>query len=339
VQHADSILGLLSYIPMQPFQKAYAAFLQPAERALIEASRSSETYDLLLGLYTALFRRWAVQTPRASAPPRRGLVFAHADQLAFSELVAHVDQISISLLLSLPSADVVLTSAILTFYEVVSASSIPDRVPIVLPPTHLIYLLSVASSTTELSRIAGIIAAFKRAFDKHPRHLKDYYPEQIIDNFNVCIRDIYHLIWISRALSVGKDEQGRHTALGMFCDPSLRESLNTYLGGIDHKYAIQTSFGISHNVYLASLSAAAWRELEESEIQRKGYDRRSIKWHEGPVSQRSLEVLRRNGGVDVDWEAYRVHVLKWLDARGCGGLKEFLFASVKATREKYADGA
>ena len=336
VQNADSILGLLSYIPMQPFQNAYAAFLQPAERALIESSSSSETYELILGLYTSLFRRWAVQTP--VRPSRRpGPVLSHADQLAFSDLIAHVDQLSTSLLISLPSSDATLTSSILTFYEVISTSSIPDRVPIVLPPTYLIYLFAVASSTTELSRVAGIIASFKSAFDSHPRNLKDYYHADIVDSFNCSIRDIYHLIWISRALSVGQDKEGRSNALGMYCDPSLRDTLNTYLGEIDHKYAIQTSFGISYNTCLASLGAAAWRELEEAEIQRQGYDRRSIKWHEGPVSQRTLEVLKRNGGVGVDWEAYRVHVLKWMDARGCGGLKEFLFASSKATREKYPD--
>jgi centromere protein I len=160
----------------------------------------------------------------------------------------------------------------------------------------------------------------------------------MVESINCSIRDFYQLIWISRALIATKDDQGRDKALGLHCHPSLRETLNAYLGDTDREYAIQTSFGLSNYPWLASLSAAAWRELEESEIQSKSYDRHSVNWHKGPVSQRSLDVLKRNGGVDVEWEAYRVHVLKWLDARGCGGLKEFLFASSDLLRRKYGSG-
>lgn len=157
----------------------------------------------------------------------------------------------------------------------------------------------------------------------------------MVDSINCCIRDLYHLLYISRALSVAKEDNGNDKALGLYCSPSLRESLNTYLGSVDHEYAIQTAFSPSYNALLASMSAAAWRELEESEIVEKGYDRRVVNWHKGPVSQRSLEVLRRNGGVDVEFERYKVYALKWIEERGCAGLKDFLFASSDALKRKY----
>lgn len=329
----DSILGLLSYLPIRPFQNAYATFLQPAERALIAAHHSPETYELLLCFYTTLFRHWAVKA--SPQPPRPGSALAFPNQLALSDLAAHVHQMSVSLLLSPPPLGATLTSTILTFYEVLSTSSVPHRVPIVLPPTNLIYLLILAPSTTALSRMAGIIAAYKNAFNKHPTPIKEYYHQDTVTSINCSIRDLYNLIWISRALSVAKDEDGRDKAAGMYCHPSLRDGLNTYLSEIDREYAIQTSFGISNNAWLASLSAFAFRSQEEREIAMKRYDRRSINWHRGPVSQRSLDVLRHNGGVDVDWESYRVEVLKWLEGRGCAGLKEFLFASSDALRKKY----
>ena len=324
---------------MQPFEEAYATYLQPAEQALITASPSPSTYSLIINLYTSLFRHWATKMPPGSNPPRPGPVLAHADQRMFASLASHIDQMSTSLLVSLPTPNLPLTSTILTFYETTSTSTLPDCIPILLPPTALTYLLALTpSSTPTLTRTAGITASLKSALDTHPKHLITFYDEASIDTFNRSLRDLFNLLWISRALTLATDKTGRPNSLGMHCDPALREALNTYLDDLDHKYAVQTAFGVSYGPCLAAMSAAAWRELEEAEIRRRGYDRGSITWHEGPVSQRSLEVLRRNGGVDVEWEAYRVDVLKWLERRGCGGLKEFLFASSKVIRDKYEEG-
>lgn len=62
---------------------------------------------------------------------------------------------------------------------------------------------------------------------------------------------------------------------------------------------------------LAALSLAAFRELEVG-------DNIYVK-HEGPVGQRSLAALARDGGIKISWKEYRVHVLKWLEAMGIDG--------------------
>jgi centromere protein I len=337
VQHIDSILGLLSYIPMQPFPDAYATFLQPAERALLRADPSSQTYIHLIDLYTSLFRRWAVQAPLGSKPPRPGQVLTHADQRAFSDLAAHVTQISTSLLISLPAPDNPLTSTILTFYELLSACSLPDRVPIILPPTHLLQLLAVTSSTTELSRVAGLIAAFKLALGRHPKPLADYYPEAPIEDFNRLVKDFARLLWTARALVVSHDKDGTASGVGMSCDPALHAMLHTYLDSLDPSYAIQISYSVSYHPALASLGAAGWRDLEDAEIKRNGYDGGSIKRLDGPVSKRALEKLEIEGGVGVDWERCRVELVKWLEGRACGGLREFVWAVVRGVGERYEE--
>src|SRR5262245_2468031 len=267
---------------------------------------------------------------------RPSFAFENPHQRALLDLITHVSELSTSLLLSIhPCSDSNFTSAILTFFELLSTSSIPHRIPIILPPISLLYLLALTPSTLTLSRTAGLIGSYKNAFNVHPAPIKEYYPQSHVDAINCAIRDVYNLLWINRALSAVLSEDGSPKSLGLYCPPFLRETLNLYLGDKDREYAIQTGFGLSNNPFLASVSAAAWRELEENEVQRKGYDRRSVNWHKGPVSQRSLDVSRRNGGVDVDYEAYRIHVLKWLEGRGFGGFKKFLFASSDALKRKY----
>ncbi|KAF1961181.1 Mis6-domain-containing protein [Byssothecium circinans] len=336
VHDVDSVLGLLSYIPIQPFEDAYATFLQPAEAAL--TASNTNAHDHLLPFYTNLLRQWMNQA--SPQPPVPALALSTPDQLTLSNLTTHISHLSTSLLLSLPAGqipDPQTTSQILTIYDLLSTTSTPYHIPILLPPTPLTALLILTPSLATLSRITSIIASYKSAFNTHPSPIRNFYPTPLIDAFNVAIRDLYHLLWISRALSTSRDDAGNPKALGLYCAPALRDALNEYLGAVDREYAIQTAFNVSNNALLASLAAAAWREMEEEVIEREAFDRGTITWHKGPVSQRSLEVLRRNGGVGVEWEGYRVRVLKWLEERGLGGLKGFLWASSEALRKKYGD--
>ncbi|KAF2640917.1 Mis6-domain-containing protein [Massarina eburnea CBS 473.64] len=334
IQDVDSILGLLSYISLQPFEEAYATFLQPAETAL--TTNNPNAYTHLLHFYTTLLRHWMNQTP--TLPPKPTPALSHPHQNTLSNLTTHVSNLSTSLLLSHPAVgpDAPQTSPILSFYEHLSTTSTPHRHPILLPPVPLTSTLILSASPTTLSRTAAIIASYKSAFNSHPSPIRDYYAPDTIDSFNVTIRDVYHLLWISRALTTSyTSDTGALKSLGLYCAPELRDALHEYLGTIDRDYAIQTAFSISHNPALAAMAATVWRDVEEREIVANGYDREGITWHKGPVGMRSLDVLRRNGGVDVDWEGFRIEVLAWMEGRGLGGLKEFLWASSDTLRKKY----
>jgi centromere protein I len=324
-EHYDVILGLLSHIRIESFRDAYTDYFASVEQAL--SSHGPAAYEKLVNFYTSLLQKQLC----AAIPQPSGR--SSATNKVFQDLAAHISTLSNSLLLSLPAGEgQPLISSVLSFYELLSTSSKPHLVPIILPPMHLVYLLTQHTSSTTFSRICGIIGAHKAAFDVHPKPVKQYYPNDVTDSLNWCLRDIYHLIWIARALLTADNK-----ALGLHCHPDLRTALNDYLISIDREYAIGAVFGLSNHAWLAAMSAAAWRTMEEREVTREGYDKNSVRYHQGPVSGRSLEVLKRKGGVSVDWDGaagYKVFVLNWLAERGLGGIRDLMFATVTELRDK-----
>lgn len=317
------MLGLVAYVPGASFEDAYSDFFAPAERALLNNGLSS--YIQLVGLYTELLRhRVAVLAQRQLELRQPAL--SSPDVQFLKDFVAHFATFSTSVLLSMPpniGAEVV--SSILAFWELLSTSSKSHVIPILLPPMHLVYYLMQSSSADVTSRICGIIGSYKQAFDAHPRPVKHYYPSEVTDGLNWCLRDVYNFFWVARGLAVAEQK-----SVGMYCDPALRSSLDVYLGGLDRGHAIGHAFNLSYNAWLASMSSAAWRALEEQEIQRQSRNPANTKAHNGPVTQQSLENLKEEG-VSVDWDGadgYKVFVLKWLAERGLGGLRELMFATV-----------
>lgn len=80
---------------------------------------------------------------------------------------------------------------------------------------------------------------------------------------------------------------------------------------------------------LASLSIAALRDLEEAED--------TLIKHTGPVGQRSLAALGRDGGLKIGWREYRVHVLKWMEAMGANGIGKLGSATMKGLMGEKAE--
>ncbi|KAJ4345044.1 hypothetical protein N0V95_005986 [Ascochyta clinopodiicola] len=325
--HAEIVLALLAYTPGNSFEELYSEYFLVVEQRLSRISLSS--YILLVGFYTTLLQH-RVSALAHQQPIHHQPALSSPEQQFVRDLVAHFATFSTSLVLSLPpDAGAELTSSILSCWELLSTSSKPHVIPIILPPMRLVYHLLQSPSADVVSRICGIVGNYKQAFDEHPRPVKHYYPSEVTDGLNWCLRDIYNLFWVARGLVVADQK-----SLGMYCNPVLRASLNKYLSGLDRDYAIGHAFGLSSNAWLASMSSAAWRALEEQEVDREGYDRGGIRWHIGPVSQQSLAILK-NGGVNVDWEGangYKVFVLNWLAGRGLGGLRELMFATVTDLR-------
>jgi len=326
----DTILGILSYVPMTSFHDASNTYIAPAERAL--AHQGIEAYAKILDFYTALLQH-QICLISSQQPGSNG----SANQV-INGLSNHVATLSISLLLSAgPTHSNTLTSPILSFYELLSTSSqappnVLPSIPITLPPIHLVYLLAQCPSSTTLSRICGILGAYKQAFDTHPKPVSRYYAEHVTSTFNICLRDMYNTLWVSKGLIAAEGK-----SVGLFCAPALRATLHEYLRGVDRSYAVDSAFGLSNNAWTASLSAAAWRALEQGVVEREGRDRETVVHHQGPVSKASLEQLKTRGGVSVDWDGprgYKVHVLRWMEERGLGGLKDLMFAIATNLRGK-----
>ncbi|KAH6642376.1 Mis6-domain-containing protein [Boeremia exigua] len=321
--HVDVILGLLAYIPGDSFEDVHAEYISQAERVLLSSGPSS--YPYLANFYTDMLRH-RITNLAVQEPERRQPALSSPGQQFLKDSVSHFATLSTSLLLSSSSEmETEVVSSILVYWELLSASSKPHVIPISLPPMHLVYHMMQSPSADVVSRICGIIGSYKQAFDAHPRPVKYYYPSEVTDGLNWCLRDVYNLFWVARGLAVAENK-----SLGMHCTPSLRSSLNDYLKGLNHEHAIGHAFNLSNNAWLASMSSAAWRALENREINKEGYDLASIKRHAGPVSQQSLASLRE-GGVNVEWDGasgYKVFVLNWLAERGLGGLRELMFATV-----------
>jgi centromere protein I len=321
--NTETVLGLLAYIPGDSFEDVYSEFLASVERTLCGNDVSS--YTRLAELYTEMLQ-YRIAKLAQQQPERRQPALSSPEQQFVKDMVSHFATFSTSLLLSLPmdrGSEIV--SSILAYWELLSTSSKPHVIPILLPPMHLVYYLMQSSSADVVSRICGIIGSYKQAFDAHPRPVKHYYPSEVTDGLNWCLRDVYNLFWVARGLAVAEQK-----SVGMYCHPALRSSLDAYLSGLERGYAIGHAFNLSHNAWLASMSSAAWHALEEQQLERQGYNRANVKAHNGPVTQQSLTSLR-DGGISVDWDGadgYKVFVLNWLAARGLGGLRELMFATV-----------
>ena len=300
------------------FEDAHTTYLSSVERAL--APHGITAYAKLVDFYTTLLQHQMTQTASGPADQRE------TRQEVLSDLVDHVATLFTSALVSIPpGSSTNLISSILSFYELLSTSSKPHIIPIHLPPMHLVYLLSQDASPTTLARICGIIGSYKLAFDAHPKPVKTYYPAEVTDAFNWCLRDMYNLVWVSRGLLV-QDQKSK----GLYCDTILRGTLNEYLRRVDRGHTIGAAFTLSYNAWLASMSAAAWRAVEKREVGKAG-EQNVTRYHDGPVTEKSLEVLKSKGGVDVDWEGadgYKVMVLQWLTERGLGGIRDLMFATV-----------
>ncbi|KAG9204765.1 hypothetical protein G6514_009996 [Epicoccum nigrum] len=324
----DAVLGLLAYVPGDSFEDIHAEYLSPAERAL-SSNNSSSSYVGIADLYISLLQHRIALLSQQESKHHQPALSSPAQQF-LRDSVSHFAIMSNSLVLSLPPQtghDIV--SAVLSYWELLSRSSKPHVIPILLPPMDLVYHLIQSSSTAISSRICGIIGNYKEAFDAHPKPVKHCYPSEVTDGLNWCLRDIYNFFWVARGLVVAKNK-----SVGMYCDPALRSSLDEYLAGIDPGHSIGHMFNLSNNVWLAAMSSAAWHALEEQEIDRAKLDRSNVQRHAGPVSQQSLAALR-SAGVDVDWEGasgYKVYVLNWLAERGLEGLRKLMFATVTDLR-------
>lgn len=313
------------YVPVGPFKDTYVDFLQPVEQAL--AGGGPPAYEAILKCYTGLLQQWGLSAKSQNAT--HNLV----DQTVFEALANHVSTLSLSLLLTIPIGQCQpLISTIISYLEVLSPMSELYTYPIMLPPTHLIYLLALHTSVTTLSRTCGIIASYKIAIEAGPRPIKDHYPKNVPSNLNAFLKDLYDMLWKTR-----KTETIDERAVAMRCDPALRITLDQHLRGIDSEYSILDALKMSYHPSIASMSAHAWRAMEDAEIERQGYDRSSIRYHSGPVSQKSLEVLGKNGGVSVEYDhphGYRMFVLEWMADRGLTGMSDLMVNTVAKKKKQ-----
>jgi centromere protein I len=295
------------------------------EEALLDDEAEQSKLDLLT-FYRNLLNNWAVAVlidPRLSATAKEPI----------SALINHADTLALSIIQS--SQSVTTLSTVLTFYEsiasIISHPYLKDTVRIIIPPTELIYALHFTPSLTILSRLCGILALYKRAFEiamgpKAPIDNAQSYPKDYVNHFNRFLMDICNCIWRSRAFNTTD-----MYALGCGLHPDITPVLDKYLRSLGTDLTLVSLFSLSFSPAFCLLSISYVRDLEdaaEEEIEVR---------HAGPVTQQSLKQLERDGGLKHNWADYRLGVLHYMENRGVAGVGGLMYNTMKnlmPTRER-----
>jgi centromere protein I len=230
-------------------------------------------------------------------------------------------------------------ATILNFYDTAtfihSQTSLQSHVRITTPPAILVYTLLFTSSLCSLSRLCGILALYKRAFEaamvgrsSSAATAVEPYPRDYVNHFNGFLMDVCNCIWRSRAFTSADPN-----ALGCLIPPSLVGALTTYVSSLDTQLSLTTLFSLSFSPTVCGVSNSYLRELED-----KAEDEDDItKRHAGPVTQQSLKTVGLNGGLKLQWADYRLGVLMWMEDRNVKGIGELMYNTMKplmASREK-----
>lgn len=292
---------------------------------------SAESQLNLLTLYTNLLRRWNV-----------ALLFNEADSpkhaaACIAWLIAHVNQLNLTLLQTSPGEFTALKA--LDFYERVaylySNKTLLRILEITIPPVPLVYTLQFSTSLATVSRLCTILAAYKRAFAVYmsnaAKKLGPQYDKDQVNTFNGFLMDICNCLWRGKAFA----KSDTH-AKGCMIHNAVVAPLEAYVangglsgggggGGGGGDMTLASLFTMSHSPLLCLQAIEHVRRREEKEDEEVELQAR----HAGPVTQRSLGQLARRGGLELQWQDYRLGVLKHLDEREWKGIPELMYSTMK----------
>ncbi|MCJ1456123.1 hypothetical protein MMC28_006482 [Mycoblastus sanguinarius] len=346
----EIILSLLLYLPLRSFigkssnsnpstslmkSDAYATILQPLEIALLAFTDTTTTTQLtLLIFYNSLLANWTTHLLSGSTVP----TLSHS--VSIIALANHVALLCLTILTTSPTQTTI--STILTYYESLPPLLHPPLSVSIPPPQPLaVYLLLFANpSLSTLSRLSSILANFKTAFELPPAAADNRDPAGLaipqakssdqIKSLNAALIDTCNLFFRSRAFNGGDTH-----SLGCLIPTSVVGPLSSYTSALDPPQPLTGLFSLSHHPMLAALNIAAFREMEDA-ADEADPGVVSVR-HAGPITQKSLAQLGRDGGVKVSWKEYRIAVLNWLEEVGAEGVGELGRATLPGLVKKNAD--
>lgn len=313
VSDVGTMLDLLAFLPPQPFQELHRSMLSTLEASIFGVAEAP--FDILFDFYGCLAQRWMSTAQKANNA-------THATNAIF-ELIEHVSRLAESALVSSHN----LHSAILRFYErltdlvTVHIAIKKQLIPSILPPRSLTYVILTTTSLENFSRLCALLVTYKRCFEKQGAGVSKSYQANATDLLNGYLLDVCNMIWRSRALNTTDAN-----AAGLMCPDKVTIGLQLYLTKVDRDYSVHTLFDFSHNALSATIAHDGFATIEE-EAQKGSAE--ELPLHAGPVTQRSLVVLEKDGGNSLSWKQYRVGMLIWLESHGFDGMKKLMFATMK----------
>ncbi|KAK3906525.1 centromere protein I [Staphylotrichum tortipilum] len=315
----DAVLETLSFAPLIEFD---GNTLEPLEHSILDNTAASQV--ALLKFYTLLLRRWTATTLAAetTAAPTPAAT-------AIPKLIEHVNNLALTLTQTSPTVGTHLD--LLDFYEAAAAlyskPKLLQLIDITIPPPLLVYTLHFSQSLVVVSRLSGVLAAYKLAWEAVmspavARQLTRRERDQI-DTFNGFLMDLCNCLWRGRAFSTTDlNAQGCHIP------PPVQATLAAYVAAAAAQagasgLSLTTAFGLSYSPLLCLQSIAHVRKLEDEEMAM------ILTRHGGPVTQASLGQLANRGGLKLSWQEYRAGVLRHLEAQGFPGIPELMYNTMK----------
>ncbi|KAK3944129.1 centromere protein I [Diplogelasinospora grovesii] len=320
VDRREVILSTLTYVQLMDWKELYQSILQQLESDLLD--NTPESQISLLIFYTSLLRNWTVKMKAAE-----DLSSLSTD--AISGLITHVNKLTLTLTQTSPAASTYLR--ILDFYDgtaaIVSDRKLLPHTGITVPPALVVYILHFSHSLVVVSRLCGILAIYKRAWEAvmsplSARTLNPHEREQV-NTFNGFLMDLCNCLWRGRAFAMS-DTNSQGCRIPRSIEPALRR----YVAAVDNELSLGSVFGLSHSPVLCLQAISYVRELEDAQIDEDG-ENTLLTRHAGPVTQQSLVQLAQKGGLDLTWQAYRSGVLRYLERNGFRGVPELMYNTMK----------
>lgn len=289
--------------------------LGPLEGSVLDNTAASQVS--LLKFYTLLLSRWTITIDAAQS-------LESLPVAAVPDIIGHVNNLALTLTQTSPTVSTYLH--ILDFYEAAatlySKPKLLQHINITIPPPLLVYLLYFSPSLTVVSRLCGILATYKRAWEAVmssavTRQLTRRERDQV-NIFNGFLMDLCNCLWRDRAFSMTD-----LNAQGCRISQPIQAVLESYIRAADGALSLGKAFGLSHSPILCLQSISHVRELEDQELE-------AIRArHAGPVTQASLEQFANRGGLRLSWQKYRSGVLGYLESKGFPGIPELMYNTMK----------
>ncbi|KUI62609.1 Centromere protein I [Cytospora mali] len=317
LQTDSRIYDILAYAPIMD-SKDLSIFTSILESTL-DGSAVSQLG--LLTLYTNLLRRWNITLLSEADTPQ------HASA-CIAWLVTHVNQLSLTLLQTSPTESTALK--VLDFYErlayLYSNSTLLRVLQLTIPPVPLVYTLQFSPSLATVSRLCTVLACYKRAFAVYmsnaAKKLGPQYDKAQVNTFNGFLMDICNCLWRGKAFA----KSDAH-AKGCMVSDTVISSLERYVANLSEggDMTLPTLFTMSYSPLVCLQAIEHVRRREENEDEEVELQAR----HAGPVTQKSLGLLARRGGLEMQWQDYRLGVLKYLDEREWKGIPELMYSTMR----------
>jgi centromere protein I len=264
-------------------------------------------------LYRDLLRHWtALLKSLEVVPEGRPLKSVRGLQVRANAL-------ALNLVHAFPSQRV--HAGVLEFYEQAAATTTdPALEPflrIAHPPAELVYSLFFASSLVNVSRLSGVLARYKTAFEAAMVRDRSAYTNKDLRQFNGFLMDLCNCLWRGRAFNATD-----RNALACTASPAVVSRYQRYVDSLNDDLHLHWLFGFSFSPALCLRSISYVRRLEdEADAEALSAGRRGLSTrHAGPVTQSSLQRLAAARGLQLSWAEYRVHVLQGLDGEGFVGI-------------------